>query len=114
VLRRAGRPMAISEIADEVGLHPNTVRGHLALLVEHGYATGGREDRARPGRPRLLYTATDTGDSDERRNYRLLAEVLLSYLGGPEEERRVAAVSAGRAYGKRVTAHRDAASQEDI
>src|SRR5690606_11127297 len=56
-LRRAGRPLAISEIADAVGLHPNTVRAHLALLIEHGHVAGTREDRDRPGRPRTLYTA---------------------------------------------------------
>ncbi|MFC0865405.1 helix-turn-helix transcriptional regulator [Sphaerimonospora cavernae] len=123
-LRRADRPMAIPEIAAAVGLHPNTVRGHLALLVEHGHATGGREDRERPGRPRLLYSATSRSsnshspntheslnahessnaerDGDDRRNYRLLAEVLLAYLGGLGEDRSAAAISAGRAYGRRV------------
>ncbi|WP_310741995.1 helix-turn-helix domain-containing protein [Microbispora sp. H13382] len=101
-LRKAGRPMAIPEIAAAVGLHPNTVRGHLALLVEHGYANGGREDRERPGRPRLLYSATAGPDADERRNYRLLAEVLLTYLSGLDENRGAAAISAGRAYGERT------------
>ncbi|WP_235558406.1 helix-turn-helix domain-containing protein [Sphaerimonospora mesophila] len=101
-LRRAGRPMAIPEIAAEVGLHPNTVRGHLALLVEHGYVTEGREDRERPGRPRLLYSATAERGGDERRNYRLLAEVLLAYLGGLDGDRGAAAIAAGRAYGERV------------
>lgn len=108
-LRRAGRPLAIPEIAAQVGLHPNTVRGHLALLVEHGYATGGPEERARPGRPRLLYAATGKGgrgDEGERRDYRLLAEALMAYLAGQGDERGTAAIAAGRAYGERV-ARRD-------
>ncbi|MEV5412241.1 helix-turn-helix domain-containing protein [Thermopolyspora sp. NPDC052614] len=108
-LRRAGRPLAIPEIAAEVGLHPNTVRAHLALLVEHGYATGRTEDRERPGRPRLLYTATaklgrEEEGEDKRRNYRLLAEVLITYLTGndPSAHSGAAAVAAGRAYGRRI------------
>jgi predicted ArsR family transcriptional regulator len=99
-LRRAGRPLAVPEIAAEVGLHPNTVRAHLARLVEHGYASGGPEERERPGRPRLLYSATAAPRDDERRNYRLLAEALLAYLAGRDEDRGAAAVAAGRAYGE--------------
>lgn len=108
-LRRAGRQMAIPEIAVEVGLHPNTVRGHLALLVEHGYVTEGREDRGRPGRPRLLYSATAERGGDERRNYRLLAEVLLAYLSGLNGDREAAAIAAGRAYGQRIGKRTEAA-----
>jgi predicted ArsR family transcriptional regulator len=112
-LRRAGRPLSIPDIAAEVGLHPNTVRAHLALLVEHGYAVGRTEERERPGRPRLLYTATalpgvaEPGD-EERRNYRLLAEVLITYLSGADGPGGgAAALAAGRAYGHRI-AHGDA------
>ncbi|MFO7251666.1 MAG: helix-turn-helix domain-containing protein [Actinomycetes bacterium] len=106
-LRRARRPLSIPEIAAEVGLHPNTVRSHLALLVEYGYATGRTEDRDRPGRPRLLYAATSRpDDNDDRRNYRLLAEVLVGYLAGNEGAGEAsaasAAIAAGRAYGGRI------------
>jgi predicted ArsR family transcriptional regulator len=105
-LRQAGRPLAIPEIAAQVGLHPNTVRGHLALLAEHGYVIGEQETRDRPGRPRLLYRATGKLDDGDRRNYRLLAEALIAYLKGHDTERARAAVTAGRAYGERAV-HRD-------
>jgi predicted ArsR family transcriptional regulator len=109
-LRRAGRPLSIPEIAAEVGLHPNTVRAHLALLAEYGYATGRTEDRDRPGRPRLLYAATQRHDEDDRRNYRLLAEVLVGYLTGVRDSRSgdtlsspaSAAIAAGRVHGTRI------------
>lgn len=104
-LRRAGRPMAIPEIAAEVGLHPNTVRSHLALLTEHGYVTGGPEERARPGRPRLLYTAATRPGGGDRSGYRLLAEALISYLGGHEDDRAGAAIAAGRGFGARAVRH---------
>ena len=116
-LRRARRPLSIPEIATEVGLHPNTVRAHLALLVEHGYATGSTEDRDRPGRPRLLYAATQPPDEDDRRNYRLLAEILVGYLTGGDAARspggKAAAIAAGRAYGGRVTGAGDGGSRLD-
>jgi predicted ArsR family transcriptional regulator len=110
-LRRAGRPMSVPEIAAEVGLHPNTVRGHLALLAEHGYVHGGPEERERPGRPRLLYSVTGKRAEGERRNYRLLAEALISYLVEQEEE-RTAAVAAGQSYGKRLV-HRGPGTEVD-
>lgn len=101
-LRRADRPLAVSEIAARVGLHPNTVRGHLALLVEHGHVTARPEERARPGRPRLLYTAARRHEEGERTGHRLLAEALIAYLDRQEEHRRATAVAVGTAYGERA------------
>ncbi len=101
-LRRADRLLAVPEIAARVGLHPNTVRGHLAQLMEYGYVTGGREDRARPGRPRTLYAATGKRDDGERCGHRLLAEALIAYLGRQGGDRGAAAVAAGQAYGERA------------
>ncbi|MDI9582303.1 MAG: helix-turn-helix domain-containing protein [Thermobispora sp.] len=100
-LRRAGRPLAISEIADAVGLHPNTVRAHLALLIEHGHVAGTREDRDRPGRPRTLYTAVRAQEDTDARGYRLLAEILLGYLEH-HGDGAGAAVDAGRRYATRA------------
>ncbi|TNY36291.1 helix-turn-helix transcriptional regulator [Thermomonospora catenispora] len=110
-LRRAGRPLSVPEIAAEVGLHPNTVRGHLAQLAEHGYVHGEPEDRQRPGRPRLLYSVTGKRAEGERRNYRLLAEALIAYLVEQDEE-RAAATAAGRSYGRRLV-HRDPGVETD-
>ncbi|WP_267594662.1 helix-turn-helix domain-containing protein [Carbonactinospora thermoautotrophica] len=33
-LRRANEPMTVQQIAEELGLHPNTVRFHLGRLVQ--------------------------------------------------------------------------------
>lgn len=99
-LRRAGRPLSVQEVADEVGLHPNTVRAHLDLLVDHGHASRAAEQRATPGRPRLVYAATGKPDEDEGRNYRLLAEILTRYLAAASPSPAAAAVEAGRAFGR--------------
>ncbi|GAA3748006.1 helix-turn-helix transcriptional regulator [Salinactinospora qingdaonensis] len=99
-LRRSGRPLAVREIAEEVGLHANTVRAHLAILTDRGYVLSSVEDRERPGRPRLLYSAANV-DSDAVRNYRLLAETLVSYLSAQGGDHAAAAIAAGRGYGER-------------
>ena len=64
-----------------MGLHLNTTRFHLDGLVEAGLAARAREDREQPGRPRVLYTAGPDTARTGRRSYRLLAEILTSYLG---------------------------------
>lgn len=56
-LWRAGRPVSAAELACDVDLHPNTVRGHLELLTALGYATRVAEERTTRGRPRVLYCA---------------------------------------------------------
>ncbi|HEX6921147.1 MAG TPA: helix-turn-helix domain-containing protein [Actinomycetes bacterium] len=99
-LRSAGRPLSVQEVADEVGLHPNTVRAHLDLLVDHGHASRAAEQRTTPGRPRLVYAATGKPDEDEGRNYRLLAEILTRYLAAASPSPAAAAVEAGRAFGR--------------
>ena len=99
VLRRAARPLPVPEIADQVGLHPNTVRTHLDLLVQHGHARAEVERRSGPGRPRLVYAATGRPAEDETRNYRLLAQILAGHLAMSSPHPAATAVAAGRAFG---------------
>ncbi|EYR63299.1 ArsR family transcriptional regulator [Actinotalea ferrariae CF5-4] len=78
LLGARGSAMTVAEIAPELGLHPNTVRAHLDVLVRAGRVTRRTEARATPGRPRELYEATDV--PDDERSYALLAQVLASGL----------------------------------
>ncbi len=48
----------VEEIANGVGLHPNTVRGHLDALLAAGRITRIPDQRATRGRPHWLYSAT--------------------------------------------------------
>lgn len=94
-LLRSGRgPWGVGEVAEQVGLHPNTVRSHLDLLVTSGYAVRHAEAPRGPGRPRMVYEATAA--PDDGTNYRLLAEVLARHLIATSERPGEAAVSAGR------------------
>lgn len=48
-------PVSVAELTDLVQLNHNAVRQHLAVLKQAKLVVEEVEDRARPGRPRLLY-----------------------------------------------------------
>jgi predicted ArsR family transcriptional regulator len=96
LLRSRAQPLGVVEVAQQVGLHRNTVRSHLDLLVDSGYAIRRSEAPSGPGRPRVVYEATVAPDGE--RNYRLLAEVLAQYLVATSERPGEAAVNAGRSW----------------
>jgi predicted ArsR family transcriptional regulator len=83
-----------------MGLHANTVRKHLDLLVEYGHVTRLRDESGRPGRPRQVYALAAPAEPvrAEQRNYRLLASILTSYLRDGDDP-QAAAVEAGRRFG---------------
>ena len=95
--------MGVRELAERMRLHNNTVRKHLDLLVENGFATRLRDSAARRGRPRYVYyaAAPDSSPAEAQlRNYRLLASVFAAYLHEAEDP-QAAAEEAGRRFGAR-------------
>ncbi len=103
LLRSAGGPLGVQEIADRTGLHPNTARFHLDALVEAGLATRAPQPRETPGRPSMAYLAVSGEGSTGQRRYRLLAEMLTSMIAGVMPEHREAAAEAGRQWGRYIT-----------
>ena len=77
VLKDTAAALSISEIAEQVGVHPNTVRFHLDTLIENGQVERVETDRHAPGRPPLFFRAVRGMDPTGPRGYRLLAEVLV-------------------------------------
>ena len=98
MLRAADGPLGVRDVAQRMGLHPNTARFHLEALVEAGLAVRETEDRETPGRPRIGYRAAADGPAGRRR-YRLLAEMLTSLIAGTVPEPGSAAEEAGREWG---------------
>lgn len=87
VVREAERPLAVAEVAERVGLHVNTVRGHLELLVHLGVVTRETEHRGGRGRPRVLYELASE-EPRQRDAYKTLAAALaneLTILGGTDQ-----------------------------
>ncbi len=101
LVQQAEAPLDARELATRVGLHANTVRSHLGVLAEAGLVSARREERARPGRPRVLYKATTAEplDAPALASYRLLAQILASSLAGTERDPSARAEEAGRAWG---------------
>jgi predicted ArsR family transcriptional regulator len=98
-LQTAGTSLGVGEVAAKVGLHANTARFHLDGLVEQGLAERASEERATPGRPRALYTARRGSVPAGRRSYRLLAQILTSYLANASRQPEKAALRAGEEWG---------------
>jgi predicted ArsR family transcriptional regulator len=94
LLRSSARSLGAREIAQHIGLHQNTVRFHLDLLVDCGYVVRRREAPSGPGRPRVIYEATAAPEGEG--SYRLLAEVLAQHLVANSERPVEDAVEAGR------------------
>lgn len=104
VLRQAPSGLGVQELADEVGLHANTIRFHLERLVADGVVERRVEERTEPGRPRLTFTAVARpGTHGDRRSYQLLAEILASFVASTVPDAATAAAEAGRTWGRYLT-----------
>jgi predicted ArsR family transcriptional regulator len=102
VLKAAHSSMSIATIADTLNVHPNTVRFHLDTLVSTGRVEQVASDRKGPGRPALLFRATQRMDPGGPRHYRLLAEILAVALAG-DRQAGARAMAAGREWGRQLT-----------
>ena len=96
VLRDRNDALSVAEIATEIGLHGNTVRAHLAALVQSGHVARTPDAHGAPGRPRQVYRATGAPSAD--RDYRLLAEVLTHHLAASSPDPGQIALAAGRSW----------------
>ena len=65
-LRAGAGSLDVQAIAEQVGLHTNTVRSHLDQLMEAGLVESAVQERTTPGRPRLLFRATATRTGTRR------------------------------------------------
>ncbi|MCU1345456.1 MAG: putative ArsR family transcriptional regulator [Acidimicrobiia bacterium] len=79
-LARSGQPLSTSDIADTLGLHPNTVRPQLERMRDAGLLQIQIEIRSGVGRPQHLYSLADDAPSLglEPPTYPMLARMLLS------------------------------------
>jgi predicted ArsR family transcriptional regulator len=105
-LARSSRPLSTSDVAETLGLHPNTVRPHLERMRDVGLLDARPDTAGAVGRPQKLYSLSAAAPSLglEPPVYPMIARMLLSLAeeAGIDGE---LAVGAGRAEGER-TAHR--------
>ncbi|MFE9098682.1 helix-turn-helix transcriptional regulator [Streptomyces sp. NPDC007264] len=108
-LGRAGGPLTVQQLAEDLGLHANTVRFHLTRLTKDGQVREGRVGLGGPGRPKLTYeptagkTAAPAGPAEQGDGYRLLAQILAGHLAATSDSASKDAVAAGREWGRHLT-----------
>jgi predicted ArsR family transcriptional regulator len=78
-LARSPRPLVTAEIAETLGLHPNTVRPHLERMREVGLLEVAPDHRGAPGRPQHRYSIAPGAPSLglEPPTFRALSRMLL-------------------------------------
>lgn len=108
-LRHTKVPLTVQELADDLGLHGNTVRFHLARLAKDGRVREGRVGPSGPGRPKLAYTAVEEQAAPTEKpvaqhdSYQLLAQILAGYLATISDSPSKDAVAAGLEWGRHLT-----------
>jgi predicted ArsR family transcriptional regulator len=110
LLRAGARPFDVSELADGLGVHPNTVRSHLQVLEDANLVVSLLEKRVRPGRPRRLFDAVRDPSEEE---HGLLAAALAGVLE-PLPNGSTLAQEAGRQAGRRLLLGAPARSHEPV
>ena len=88
-IEAAEGPVRVEDVAEHVGLHPNTVRGHLDLLLAAGHISRIPDRRTTRGRPHYLYSA-ESSDTVRELARALVGELELA--SASEVARRAAAV----------------------
>ncbi|GLP75213.1 ArsR family transcriptional regulator [Mycobacterium antarcticum] len=99
LLRTATGPRSIADMAEEMAVHPNTIRFHLEALVRTGRVEQFIGDTAGPGRPPVLFRASRRMDPAGPTNYQLLANILTTYLATNAADPTRTAASLGRSWG---------------
>lgn len=80
-VEQSADPVSVEQIADRTGLHANTVRGHLDVLLATGVVTRERADAHGRGRPRWLYRSAAPAASP----FHFLAEALTAQLARTQD-----------------------------
>ncbi len=103
-------PTTIADLAEGTGLHPNTVREHLARLLEVDLVRREAEVRTVRGRPRMFYRATSgaeavaTPEGSARFEAGVarmaFARAIIEGFAAPEPDTRARAEAAGAAIGR--------------
>jgi predicted ArsR family transcriptional regulator len=115
-IRGAEQPPTVAELASALEVHHNTVRQHVATLEADGLVARDRRPTGGKGRPRTAYRVTPLGRRSGRRNYELLARVLVERLATGGDDATQRARDAGRSWGRQVatSASGPGAAPEDL
>lgn len=102
-LRRGKSPIRVRDLADQLGLHENTVREHFEGLVESAHAQRVQLVSSGRGRPSYGYRAREDFVAQVEpaaREYASLALVLARQLAAIGDDPRQIAISAGEEWAR--------------
>ncbi len=99
VLRASNAPLTVNTIADEIAVHPNTVRFHLDALIAAGRVELVLGDISGPGRPPNGYRVSRSMNRGGPSNYQLLATMLTAHLADTTDNPARTATQLGRRWG---------------
>nr|WP_179665490.1 helix-turn-helix domain-containing protein [Nocardioides panaciterrulae] len=105
-LRGQPEPLALAALVRTTGLHGNTVREHLDVLVRRGLVARRRAAPNGRGRPAWLYEAT--GTEEETPEYAGLATALAGAIVRGSADPAAAAAAAGEEWGHGLARDRGA------
>lgn len=103
LVRAARDGLGVRALAESTGMHENTIRFHLARLVDEGLVERSEQRSGMPGRPPLVFVARQGVGHEGEGNYALIAQVLsqgLTGSGGDAVEALDAAIEFGRRWGR--------------
>jgi predicted ArsR family transcriptional regulator len=102
ILQNATTPLEITTIAEQLQVHPNTVRFHLEALTGTGQVERvSPPGPSGPGRPPLMFQAHRGMNPQGPRNYQLLAGILADSLAEAADP-VAAATETGRHWGAQI------------
>jgi predicted ArsR family transcriptional regulator len=99
-LESSSEPLDAHVLAARVGLHVNTVRWHLGVLLDAGIVTEQKAGSGARGRPRNIYRVVDEVIAGDRGRFGLLAEVLVDALAHRSPDVTGTLEEAGRVRGR--------------
>lgn len=101
LLRATDDGLDITALSDELGLHPNTVRTHLAILDQANLVVSQAQPRDRPGRRRHTYRPSEQASHVDRAGgYRFLARMLTGQAAQESAHPARASERTGSAWGR--------------
>ena len=103
-VQESASPVSAAELAQDLGLHHNTVREHLESLVKQGMVSMTPVSTGRRGRPTLRYQVTAPDPVEVLVSYTTLLDAVAQTLGEGEEARQVA-LTIGRRWAAESATH---------
>lgn len=101
-IARSAAPLSTADIAETLGLHPNTVRPHLERMRDVGLLESRPDSTGAVGRPQKLYSVADNAPSLglEPPVFLMMARMLIDVAHSAAVEEEIT-LNAGRSEGRR-------------